>query len=133
MYQQFIYKLHSTRILKANNNLSIDLNEARKNREIISLADSNTLRMVDIINHCDRKSISEEIKQIKFNIKQIKKLPKSIENSKKIKECYFAIASANYQIIQIYMNLALLVLLLFHFHLCMNFSCVHNDTLKFHY
>ena len=28
MYQQFIYKLHSTRILKANNNLSIDLNEA---------------------------------------------------------------------------------------------------------
>ena len=85
MYQQFIYKLHSTRILKANNNLSIDLNEARKNREIISLADSNTLRMVDIINHCDRKSISEEIKQIIFNIKQIKKLPKSIENSKKIR------------------------------------------------
>lgn len=98
MYQQFIYKLHSTRILKANNNLSIDLNEARKNREIISLADSNTLRMVDIINHCDRKSISEEIKQIKFNIKQIKKLPKSIENSKKIKEYYKTLDKAQHKI-----------------------------------
>ena len=98
MYQQFIYKLHSTRILKVNNNLSIDLNEARKNREIISLADSNTLRMVDDINHCDRKSISEEIKQIKFNIKQIKKLPKSIENSKKIKEYYKTLDKAQHKI-----------------------------------
>lgn len=88
MYQQFIYKIHSTRILKSNKNLSITLDEARRNREIISLADSNTLRMIDIINNCDRKVIAEEIKKTKYNIKQVKRLPKSVENSKKIKEYY---------------------------------------------
>ena len=51
MYQQFIFKLHSSRILKApDKNLKISIQEARDNREIISLADGQILQMIDEIN-----------------------------------------------------------------------------------
>ena len=88
MYQQFIYKIHSTRILKANKNLIINMEEARKNEEIISLADSNTLRMIDKINQCNREAIGGEIKSLRSTIKRLRKLPKNSKNSKEIKDCY---------------------------------------------
>ena len=88
MYQQFIYKIHSTRIFKAKGNLKISLDEARKNGEIISLADSDTLREIDIINGYNRIAISNEIKSYKSTIKQLKKQPKSASNSRKIRELY---------------------------------------------
>lgn len=51
LYQQFVYKLYSDKILKSKNkNLTISLSEARQNNEVISLADSNVLRSIDDLN-----------------------------------------------------------------------------------
>ena len=73
MYQQFIFKLHSSRILKApDKNLKISIQEARDNREIISLADGQILQMIDEINSLDRKFTADRIKEIKREIKLLK-------------------------------------------------------------
>lgn len=81
VYQQFIYKIHSTRILKSpDRNLQITLAEARDNNEIISLADSNVLRMIDDINGCDRTQINEKIKEIRSLIQYYKKQSKAKGN-----------------------------------------------------
>ena len=88
IYQQFIFKIHSTRILKSNRNLKLSIKDARQNKEIISLADSNALRMIDIINKCDRDTLYNNMKQYKSEIKQLKKQPKSKNTCKKIKQLY---------------------------------------------
>ena len=89
MYQQFIFKLHSSRILKApDKNLKISIQEARDNREIISLADGQILQMIDEINSLDRKFTADRIKEIKREIKLLKKQPKSRNTSVQIKKCY---------------------------------------------
>lgn len=89
MYQQFIFKLHSSRILKApDKNLKISIQEARDNREIISLADGQILQMIDEINSLDRKFTADRIKEIKREIKLLKKQSKSRNTSVQIKKCY---------------------------------------------
>lgn len=81
IYQQFIYKIHSTRILKSpNKDLQITLSEARDNNEIISLADSNVLRMIDDINDCDREKMAAKIKELRGLIKYHKKQLKTKNN-----------------------------------------------------
>ena len=57
MYQQYILKLNSSKILKAKKDLKITLKEARQNKELVSLGDSNCLRMIDKINGVDRNKV----------------------------------------------------------------------------
>lgn len=88
MYQQFIYKISSERIIKADKNLKLTLKQARENEEIISLADSNCLRMIDEMNEIDRNNNKHLISEIHTKIKEIQKQPKSIENRRDIKHLY---------------------------------------------
>lgn len=89
MYQQYIFKLQSSRILKApNKNLKITIQEARDNKEIISLADGQILEMIDAINHLDRKIVAQQIKEKRKNIKMARKKTKSREVTAEIKKNY---------------------------------------------
>lgn len=84
--QKFIFKIHSTRLRKSGWKLTLPLEEARHNEEIISLADSQMLRWIDELNgvvDADRQA-----KEIKHEIRMLKKEPNSVGNRRKIKALY---------------------------------------------
>ena len=90
LYQQFVYKIESSRIIKSKKmNLKITPQEARKNNEVISLADSAVLRMIDKLNGVDRNSLTEKINKIREEIKEIR-ISDNIKpgGRKRIKELY---------------------------------------------
>ena len=97
MYQQYILKLNSSKILKTKKDLKITLKEARQNKELVSLGDSNCLRMIDKINGVDRNKIQEEINDIKKRINIIKRDKTSIENKKKIRYLYNKLDKIQYK------------------------------------
>jgi hypothetical protein len=68
--QRLIYKIHSNRFKYAKWNLNIDLQEAIKNEEIVSLGDSIVLRMIRQIR--DNKIKEKDIRETKEKIKKIK-------------------------------------------------------------
>lgn len=88
MYQQYILKTTSDKILKAKKNYKITIKEARKNEELVALGDSCCLRMIDAINEVDRTEISDTINSIKKEIETIKREKTSIENKRKIRCLY---------------------------------------------
>lgn len=84
--QRFIFKIHSARLRKAKWNLTLPLNEARKNEEIISLSDSQILRFIDSMNNIT--DADEKAKAIKAEIKALKREENTIKNRRKIRELY---------------------------------------------
>ena len=73
--QKYIYKIRSSRLRKERWNLSLSLEEARRNDEIISLADSQMLRWIDDLNVVfDEDAQAQEIKS---KIKHLRKEPNS--------------------------------------------------------
>ncbi|MCM1062622.1 MAG: hypothetical protein NC452_20440, partial [Eubacterium sp.] len=75
MYQQFVYKIHSSEILRIKGkkkNLVITPSEARLNDEVISLADSNVLRSIDELNGVNREEVAERVKNIRERISHLK-------------------------------------------------------------
>lgn len=89
--QQFIYKINSS-LLKQNNwDLDLPLSDARKiPGVVVSLADSQILTWINELNGTEDYDF--KAKQIKKEIKEIKKQPNSTENkeevSKKYKDLY---------------------------------------------
>jgi len=93
--QKFIYKIHSSRLRKNRWKLTLPISEARRNDEVISLADSQVLRWIDEINGViDADSIA---KSIKNDIKSVKKEPNSLQNRKKIRELYAKLDEIQYK------------------------------------
>lgn len=93
--QRFIYKIHSSRLRKAKWNLTLPLAEARKNDELISLSDSQILRFIDELNGItDADFIA---KNIKNEIKMIKKQPNSLGNRRKVKKLYEKLDEIQYK------------------------------------
>lgn len=69
-------------------NLKLSLSEARKNEEIISLADSTILRFIDELNGIDVENIENHIKEKRKSLKKLKKDVNNISNKLQIKEIY---------------------------------------------
>ena len=84
--QKFIYKIHSSRLRKEKWKLTLPISEARRNDEVISLADSQVLRWIDELNGIT--DADAQARNIKAQIKQIHKEPNSIQNKRKIKQLY---------------------------------------------
>lgn len=84
--QKFIYKIHSSRLRKEKWKLSLPISEARKNEEVISLADSQILRWIDELNGVvDGDAVARRIKR---EIAQIRREPYSVENRRKMRKLY---------------------------------------------
>ena len=73
---RYLYKVHSKRIVEVGMNLTLDYNEAIRNQEVISLASSTTLRMIEEI-------VGEGWKEKEKKINKTKKELKEIINKKK--------------------------------------------------
>lgn len=95
MCQKFIYKIHSERLRKAKWNLVLPIEEARRNDEVISLADSLILRWIDELNGV--VDADEKAKAIKAEIKRIKSTSNTIHNKREIKKLYIELDKLQFQ------------------------------------
>ena len=59
--RKFVYKIHSTRLRKARWDLTLPIDEAMKNNEIIPIADSTMLRWIDELSGISRASGQAEV------------------------------------------------------------------------
>lgn len=84
--QKYIYKIHSSRLRKEKWKLTLPIDEARRNDEVISLADSQVLRWIDTLNGITDADF--HARDIKTQIRSIKKEPNNIQNKRKIKQLY---------------------------------------------
>lgn len=93
--QKYIYKIHSSRLRKERWKLTLPIEEARRNDEVISLADSQVLRWIDELNGItDADAQAREIKQ---EIKRIRKEPNNIQNRRIIKQLYTKLDKLQYK------------------------------------
>ena len=84
--QKYIYKINSKRLRNAEWNLTLPIQEAKKNQELIALADSQVLRWIDEINgvvDADLQAV-----EIRRQLREIKREPNSLQNRKQTKELY---------------------------------------------
>lgn len=95
MCQKFIYKIHSERLRKVRWNLTLPIDEARRNEEVISLADSLILRWIDELNGV--VDADEKAKAIKSEIKRIKSTSNTIHNKREIKKLYGELDKLQFQ------------------------------------
>lgn len=84
--QKFIYKIRSSRLRKSKWKLTLPIEEARRNDEVISLADSQMLRWIDELNNITDADI--QAREIKTQIKRLRKEPNTIQNKRAIKKLY---------------------------------------------
>lgn len=83
---RYIYKIHSDRLRKAKWKLNLPLAEARRNDEVIALADSQVLRWLDELNGID--DADERAAEIRGQIRILRKEENVAENRKAIKQLY---------------------------------------------
>lgn len=84
--QRYIYKLHSSRLRKARWQLTLPIAEARRNDEIIALADSQVLRWLDELNEIT--DADTRAREIKIEIRKLRKEQSSLQNRRHIKKLY---------------------------------------------
>lgn len=93
--QKFVFKIHSERLRKSHWKLNLPLEEARKNDEIISLADSQMLRWIDELNGIT--DADARARAIKSEIRRIRKEPSSIQNKRAIRGLYTELDSIQFK------------------------------------
>ena len=81
---RYLFKIGSKRLAEANWDLQITRMEALQRNELVALASSTTLRMIDGINGVDYKEKEVRIKQLKKEIGDLKQLPNTKTNRDKL-------------------------------------------------
>lgn len=84
--QKFVFKIHTKRLVEAKWDLTLPLDEARRNHEIISLADSTVLRWIDELNGVT--DAEAKARSIKRRIKMLRNEPSCLENRREIRRLY---------------------------------------------
>lgn len=84
--QKFVFKIHSKRLVEAHWDLTLPLDEARRNHEIISLADSTVLRWIDELNGVT--DADAKARSIKRRIKMLRNESSCLENRREIRRLY---------------------------------------------
>lgn len=85
-YQKFVFKIHSARLRKERWRLTLPIKEARRNDEVISLADSQILRWIDELNGVVGADV--QVREIKRQVTELRKEPNSTQNKRSIKKLY---------------------------------------------
>lgn len=93
--QKYIYKINSKRLRDAGWNLTLPIQEAKKNQELIALADSQVLRWIDEINgivDADLQAV-----EIRRQLRALKREPNSLQNRRTIRELYAELDRLQFQ------------------------------------
>lgn len=93
--QKYIYKIHSSRLRKEKWHLTLPIDEARRNDEVISLADSQVLRWIDELNGLT--DADSKARNIKTEIKKLRKEQNSVQNRRAIKSLYSQLDTIQYK------------------------------------
>lgn len=93
--QSYIYKLHSSRLRKSKWKLTLPIAEARRNAEVISLASSQVLRWIDELNGIT--DADSAAKEIKAEIRHLKREPDSQQNRKLVRQLYAKLDSVQFK------------------------------------
>ena len=84
--QRYVFKIHSSRLRRAKWNLQLTVNQARENKELIALSESQMMRFIDELNGITNPEL--HISDIKSQIKKLK-FEKNLSISRpKIKKLY---------------------------------------------
>lgn len=84
--QFYIYKLSVSTILENNFNINSSFNEAKKHGWVVSIGDNQLLKFIRDIKFIDFDKQKHRLNELYKNRNDLKSLPKSLENSKKISE-----------------------------------------------
>lgn len=68
--QRFVFKLHTSRLRRAKWDLTLSINQARDNKELIALSESQMMRFIDELNGITHPEL--HISDIKSQIKKLK-------------------------------------------------------------
>lgn len=82
--RRLIFEIDTLKLKKDKWNVIIDIEEAKKNGQLIAIFDSDVLRMIRTLRKKDYST--EDIEQVKREIKTIKKLDNCADNRKQIKK-----------------------------------------------
>ncbi len=93
--QKYILKVSTSRLKKAKWDLTLPIVEARRNEEIISLNDSQMLRWIDELNGV--VDTEARVRDIKSQIKAIKKKENSLQNRRQIRRLYDELDSLQFK------------------------------------
>lgn len=94
--QTYVLKINTGYLSKHNWDLSLELNQVRKNSQmVVSLGSSQVLRWLSQIQ--GRQNDDFNATQIKHEIKKIKRLPNSAENKKRVCELYNKLYKTQFQ------------------------------------
>lgn len=84
--QKYIFKIHSKRLREENWNLTLPLDEAKRNDEVISLADSTVLRWIDELNGIE--GADERAREIKSEIRAARKNKENVSSRRLLRNLY---------------------------------------------
>lgn len=84
--QKYIYKIHSARLRGAKWDMVLPLPEARRNDEIISMADSQVLRWIDQLNGVE--DADSRAREIKAEIRRARRGGNTVANRRLVKSLY---------------------------------------------
>ena len=82
--RRLIYEIDTTKLKKDKWNVIINIEEAKKNGQLIAIFDSDVLRMIRTLRRKDYTT--EDIEKVKKEIKKIKKLDNNANNRNQIKK-----------------------------------------------
>lgn len=84
--QRYVFKIHTSRLRRAKWNLQLSINQARENKELIALSESQIMRFIDELNGITNPEL--HISEIKSQIRKLK-YEKNLSISRpKIKKLY---------------------------------------------
>lgn len=84
--QRYVFKIHSSRIIRENRDLTLTINQARENKELIALHDSQLMRFIDELN--GDPNPQARIFEIRARIKMLQKEKDISVSRPEIKKLY---------------------------------------------
>lgn len=93
--QKYILKINSSRLRRERWNLTLPIDEARRNEEAIPLADSQVLRWIDELNGIE--GADQKAKEIKSQIKALRKESANAQNKRKMRQLYSDLDNLQYK------------------------------------
>ena len=94
VFQRLIFKIPTGHLRNAKWKLTLPLDEARRNEELIAIGNSQILRWIDELNGLD--GAEDKARAIRNEIKQIKKEENSVKNRRKVRKLYEELDSVQF-------------------------------------
>ena len=87
-YFRHVLKITTEQLRQSDWDLTLDLHDAKRSGNIISLAESTCIRMIEDIAGVNREATQESLREINRQLKELRRQPKSPDQSKRVRALY---------------------------------------------